>query len=662
MSYKFGTDYYPEHWDYTRLDEDITLMRELGIDLVRMGEFSWVKFEPESGKFEFEWLDKVIEDLGKAGISTIIGTPTAAPPAWLVQEYPEILPTDENGIRKGFGGRHHDCQSNKDYRHYIKRLVSTMAQHYKNNRYVIGWQIDNELGNSHEELCMCRSCRESFQEWLEKKYGHIEQLNRAWGTVFWSQSYHEFAQIPAPMKTPTQHSPSLLLDWKRFCSNLIVDFAQMQAEIIREICPNHFVTHNFMGIHPKTDYFKLAEGMDFVANDQYPTGYYYKQPLPPYELAAYLDFMRGLKQQTFWMMEQQSGATGGEIIGKMPEPGQLKLWALQSIAHGADTVIFFRWRTCVFGREQYWHGILPHHGVPGRRYRELKEMISQVSTMLEDMQGIVTKAEIAILYDYDQQWAFQIQPIHPQLSYTSQVLAYYEGFFGEGVPVDFVGCNSSWADYRVLIAPMSLIMDETKARKMAEYVQNGGTLLLTMRSGVKDKNNVCLPNKPLPGLLAELTGIIIEDYDCLLYEKECSVVWKDEPVQEVKGCKWVDVIQAKTASVLAEYGSGYYSGQPAVTCNSFGQGRTYYVGTEPEAELLHKVICRMIKEADIKTHEREVDGIELVLRKGRKKDYLFALNHGGTPARFRWQNKGGKTDTKAGTLQPYESRIIEIEK
>lgn len=496
MNFKFGTDYYPEHWDGSRLKEDIVLMKELGIDVVRMGEFSWAGFEPRSGLFEFEWLDRAIKPLGEAGIHTIIGTPTAAPPAWLIEAYPEILPVDENGTRKSFGGRHHDCQSNRDYRHYVKRLVTALAEHYKDNAYVVGWQIDNELGNSHEELCMCENCRKAFQEWLRKKYGKIERVNEVWGTAFWSQCYNAFTQIPVPKKTPTQHSPSLLLDWKRFCSELVVDFAKEQTAIIRAVCRKHFITHNFMGIHPKTDYFRLAEGLDIVSGDQYPTGYYYERPLPQHELAAYLDFMRGLRQQNFWMMEQQSGATGGGIMGKTPEPGQLKLWALQSIGHGADAVLFFRWRTCTFGTEQYWHGILPHHGAPGRRYAELKEMISQVSGIMEDVQGIVTTAEAAILYDYDQQWAFQIQPLHPQLSYVSQVLKYYKGFYREGIPVDFAGCDSGWEGYQVIAAPLSLITDDKRAQKLKKYVENGGTLLLTMRSGVKDAYNVCLPDKP----------------------------------------------------------------------------------------------------------------------------------------------------------------------
>lgn len=657
MSYKFGTDYYPEHWDSSRLGKDIALMKELGIDLVRMGEFSWSELEPCSGTFEFEWLDKVIKTLGKSGIHTIIGTPTAAPPAWLVEQYPEILPMDENGMRKGFGGRHHDCQSNKDYRRYVKRMVKALARHYKGNEYVIGWQIDNELGNSHEQLCLCSSCRRAFQEWLQIRYGEIKQLNKAWGTVFWSQGYNEFSQIPTPLKTPTQHSPSLLLDWKRFCSDLVVDFARMQIRIIREICPNHFITHNFMGIHPKTDYFKLAEAMDFVSNDQYPTGYYYDKPLPPYELAAYLDFMRGLKQRNFWMMEQQSGATGGAIIGKMPEPGQLRLWALQSIAHGADTVIFFRWRTCTFGAEQYWHGILPHHGVPGRRYRELKEMIGQISGIMEDIQAVVTRSEAAILYDYDQQWAFQIQPLHPRLSYVSQVLKYYEGFYKEGIPLDFTGCDSEWEGYRVIVAPLSLITDEKRSRKLKKYVEEGGTLLLTMRSGVKDENNVCLPEEPLPGPFRELTGIRIEDYDCLLYEEQCAVLWTEQEAEEVRGCKWMDVIQTEKADVLAEFASGYYRKSPAVTCHSFGKGRVYYVGTEPEQDLMQRIICHIRTNTGIRSFAGMDDGVELVLREGRNKNYLFALNHSGLPREFLWQDKAGKQ-----VLQPYEGKVYVMEK
>lgn len=240
MAAYFGADYYPEHWPSERWETDAKLMREMGLGLVRMGEFSWAKMEPAEGVFAFDWLDRAIGLLAGYGIRTLLGTPTA----WIIAENPEILPLDSQGQRQGFGGRHHDCQSNAAYREHIRRLVTAMAEHFKDNPHVIGWQIDNELGNSHEDLCYCDACRDGFQRWLKKKYGTITRLNQAWGTAFWSQDYDRFAQIPAPRAVPTRHNPSLLLDWARFCSDLVVDFNRFQVAIIRAIAPRQKITHN----------------------------------------------------------------------------------------------------------------------------------------------------------------------------------------------------------------------------------------------------------------------------------------------------------------------------------------------------------------------------------------------------------------------------------
>lgn len=654
--FTFGVDYYPEHWPAERWREDARLMREMGIEIVRMGEFSWHKFEPSLGTFDFAWLDEAIAILAREGIKSIIGTPTAAPPAWLIERNTEILPIDQNGIRKGFGGRHHNCQSNPDYRNHVRRIVGAMSEHFGGHPSVVGWQIDNELGNSHEELCMCDSCQKSFQLWLERKYKTIKELNNAWGTAFWSQDYDNFAQIPVPRTTPTEHSPSLLLDWKRFCSDLVVDYANEQIKIIRKNGPDQFITHNCMGIHPKTDYFELAKNLDFVSNDQYATGYYFEQQQSPEEISAYQDFVRGLKGKNYWMMELQSGATGGRIIGGMPKPGQLKLWALHSIAHGADTVVFFRWRTCPFGTEQYWHGILPHNGIPSGRYKELKDTISQMKEIMEDIRGITTESEAAILYDYDQQWAFQIQPLHPGLSYLSQVLQYYQAFFRTGIPMDFVSKKSDFSPYRLLAAPLSLIMDTGRAGRLEQYVMEGGTLLLTMRSGVKNESNVCFSEGELPGFLTRLAGIVVEDYDCLVYGEEPSVIWK-ENMQITHVRKWMDVVQLKGAQVLAEFADGYGGKRPAVTVHHYGKGMVYYVAAEPMEDLMQTIVNHISRTCSLSRIGFAQQGAELKLRKGRKRDYLFALNHTAQEKRISVDGGFGENEKTADTLQPYESKI-----
>lgn len=627
MKIRFGADYYPEHWPCERWETDARLMYDMGINVVRMAEFSWTKIEPAPGKFDFEWLDRAIALLGGCGIKTVLGTPTPTPPAWIIEQTPEILPIDSNGITRGFGGRHHNCQSNPVYHAHIKRLVTAMAEHYKDNPNVIGWQIDNELGNSHADLCHCKSCRTAFQKWLTKKYGDIGSLNTRWGTAFWSQIYDKFEQIPTPMITPTSHSPSLLLDWKRFHSDLIVEFQQFQVDILRTICKNHFITHNFMGLFDLVDYFDLAENLDFVCHDQYPMGFFDNpQPMKsPGNLAAALDLIRGLKQKNFWIMEQQAGPTGWEILSRTPRPGQLRLWVAQAVAHGAETVVFFRWRTCSFGTEEYWHGILPHSGIPGRRYDELKRTAAELAPLMDEFEGASSGAEAAILYSYEQNWAFEIQPQHPELDYIDHTLKYYTAFYNAKIPVDFISARADFSKYKLVIAPLQFLMSPEMEKKLASYVEQGGRLVLTMRTGVKDLENVCMTGRELPGGIGDLLGIEIKDYDCLR-DMDMGVELSGKGYRCVK---WCDIITPTTAKVIAKYTEDYYAGMPAITVATAGNGEAYYVGTEPDGELMAEIIRLLAERCGLSPIGNAPEGVEFARRRTDEFDFLFALNHTG---------------------------------
>lgn len=626
---RFGADYYPEHWPRSRWQTDAALMREMGLSVVRMGEFSWTKFEPAQGEFDFSWLDEAIAILRDYGIDTIIGTPTATPPAWIIEQNPEIQPLDSQGRVRGFGGRHHDCQSSPVYREHAGRIVKALAAHYANMPGVIGWQTDNELGNSHQDLCHCESCRRQFQLWLEKKYGSVDKLNQAWGTAFWSQTYNSFAQIPTPNLLPTDkgHNPSHLLDWKRFCSDLIVDFQQQQIDIIREYCPDHFITHNFMGFADKVNYFDLAKNLDVASHDQYPMGFFHQNPpwQSPAGLSAALDLIRGTRKQTFWIMEQQSGPAGWTTIGLTPRPGQLRLWTAQSIAHGADSIVYFRWRTCSYGTEEYWHGILPHSGNPGRRYSELKQTIAELAPVLPDIQGSLPRSEVAFLYSYDQKWAFDIQPHHPELEYVKQIMGYYSAFHARNIPVDFLAEGDDLDTYKLVVAPLMFLVNDELVERLENYVRQGGCLLLTMRSGVKDRNNVCLTDRELPGRLGDLLGLEILDYDCLR-EMEQTVKWHQDGLEH-KSAKWADIITLKGAEVLADYIQDYYSDTPAVTVNSYGRGKAVYVATEPDSTGMQTCADYLIGLCDLESLGDTPAGVELTRRRLADRDYIFALNH-----------------------------------
>lgn len=624
MEIHFGVDYYPEHWPRERWETDAKLMQEMGVQVVRMAEFSWFKMEPREGEFHFEWLEEAISLLDKHGIKTILGTPTAAPPAWIIEKNPEIQPIDTQGRVRHFGGRHHDCQSNPTYRAHIKRFVTHMSQRFANNPGVIGWQIDNELGNSHGDLCMCDSCKARFQQWLEKKYGDIETLNDAWGTAFWSQGYNTFSQISTPLITAVGENPSAMLDWKCFCSDLIVDFAKWQADIIRENCPNHFITHNYMCFDDKVNYYDLGELLDFVSNDIYPAGYWQEQPhQPDSDIAACHDVVRSYKKKPFWIMEQQAGISGWGTMARALDPGQMSVWAMQSVAHGADAVVFFRWRACAMGTEQYWHGILGHSGRPGRTYEEAKKLIHTFAPHMDEFEGAMPKPEVAIVHSFRQNYAFQIQPNHPDLRYVEHLKKYYKAFYDKKIPVDFVQDSDDLSQYKLVIAPLQYLMTPELEQHYIDYVEAGGHLVLDMRAGVKDANNICMIDRELPGRLGELCGIEIPEYDCLFAE-DCQVLFgkKEYPVS-----KWADIITLTDAKMIAEYTTSFYKQTPAVTENVYGQGKAWYVGTQPGADLMDELIEYFTQESDVDRLGTAQDGVELMTRESDGQIWLFVINH-----------------------------------
>ena len=665
MSINFGVDYYPEHWPEERWETDARLMQEMGVQVVRMAEFSWHKLEPVEGTYDFEWLDRVIALLAKHGIKTILGTPSAAPPAWMCNKYPEIMPVDKNGQRRYFGGRHHDCQSNPIYREKVTAIVTRMADHFGNNPDVIGWQPDNELGNSHLDVCFCDSCRKSFQKWLQRKYVNVGALNKAWGTPFWSQEYNSFEEVFAPLKTLTGENPSTMLDWKRFHSDLIVDFLTMQVNILREKCPNQFVTHNYMGFFNCVDYYKLSKPLDFVCQDQYPTGYWIDDGwASPSELAATLDVIRSYKNRSYWMMEQESGICGWEYMGRLPAPGQLPLWTLQSIGHGADTVVFFRWRSCSFGTEEYWHGILPHNGVPGRTYNEYKELIHKMNPLMDQMKGAVPKSDVGIIFSFDQNWAFEIQPNARGLDYQNHVRAWYKAFYAQHRNVDFITETSDFAHYKLIVAPLQYLMSKELADAFTRYVENGGHLVLTMRSGVHEMDNRCYTDGALPGLLRKLAGAEILDYDPLS-KHECAIGLTGAAASgspenaSYAGRFWADILTPDEGTdVLATYESEWYEGAAAVTAHREGKGVCWYVGTEPDKPLIEQLAAYFTEEAGIKSQGSAPEDVEFVSKEKDGVTWSFVLNHSEEERTYAFRNLGEQVfGSNAGTLGPYEVHI-----
>lgn len=653
----FGVDYYPEHWPEDRWETDAELMESMGVQVVRMAEFSWHKMEPEEGVFDFEWLERIIKILAAHGVKTILGTPTAAPPAWMCNKYPEVLPVNREGIKIGFGGRHHDCQSNPFYREKCRIITTKMAERFGKNENVIGWQIDNELGNSHNDICHCDSCRKAFQGWLEKKYGTVEALNDAWGTAFWSQNYNSFEEVYTPKITVAGMNPSEELDWKCFHSDLIADFAKNESDIIRKLAPDQFITHNYMGFSDLVDYYKLGEQLDFASHDQYPLGYWTeKRYFDPYELAATLDVVRSFKDKPFWIMEQQAGVTGWDTMARLPKPGQLSLWALQDVAHGADCVVFFRWRSCSFGTEEYWHGVLPHSGIPGRNYLELSEMIKAAYPVMETIKGAMPANQVGILYSYRQDYAMTIQAQVRDFHYQDTLMAYYKALYKKNVTADFVNAQGDFSKYKLLIAPLQYLMTPELEEKYMDYVREGGDLVLTMRTGVKDSFNRCMTEMALPGRLSEATGCKVYEYDPL--GKENSVAVKTD-AKGGSATYWADlVVPDDDKDTFASYDGEFYKDTACITCHTYGKGHCWYVGTLPDEELMDIFMAAALDKAKVTTSHKADAGVEITERKKGDETFVFVINHNDHKSEYEPIKGEVLYGSGKKKLAPFEVRII----
>lgn len=626
-----GVDYYPEHWPRARWETDIKLMKAAGFNTVRLAEFAWIKMEPVEGRFEFDWLDDAVTLLARHDMNVILGTPTAVMPAWVARKYPETLRQNPDGTRIVWGGRKHNCFARGTYRLLSERITRAMAEHFAGAPNVIGWQTDNEFGGGE---CHCQTCLNEFQDWLKKKYGTLEALNRAWGNHFWGLNFTTWGEITFPDnridETWAMGNPSACLDFKRFTSWLRVRFQADQVRILRRICPDDFVTHNFMGLYNELDYYNLARDLDFVTWDNYPI--WSGKPDIPYDTSLAADVMRGLKGKNFMIMEQTAGPCGWGSFGRNPRPGEIRKIAYQQIAHGSDGQIWFRWRTCTVGREQYWHGLLGHDGKPLRRYDEAAQTAKEFRNLEDHLRGTTVASDVAIVYDYDNLWSLNFQPGYAGNSLQAALLRYYNALYRAGVNVDIVNRYSNLARYKLVLAPdLSLMPDET-ARMLNQYVKNGGVLLADCRTGVKDCNNLC-HERTLPGLLSSVLGIRIEEYGALGEDTSYTVKGAEGLDGTYTAIRYVDWVTPDGAKTIANYADQWHM-KPfsAVTCHRFGKGKGWYVGTVLKEESFYdRLIVELLEDAGIRSRVHPPKGVEASVRQGQGKKLLFLMNHTEKP-------------------------------
>lgn len=634
-----GTCYYPEHWDEALWPSDLRRMKDAGISVIRIGEFAWNKFEPREGEFTYDFFDRFLALCQQEGMKVIFGTPTATPPAWLMEKYPECLNAFIDGTLMRHGSRRHYNYNAPKYRELSARVVTKIAQHIGRHPAIVGWQIDNEF-NCETDMFHSEADSAAFRVFLQEKYGSLENLNRAWGTVFWNQDYTDWSQVYVPRPTPTHaQNPHMELDWRRFIAASVHSFCAMQVEILRQhIGPEVYITTNGMFGH--IDNHSLTRDcLDVYTYDSYPNfgfpldGSYDPAGLNDRKWSRNLTEVRSISPH-FGVMEQQSGSNGWHcrMEGPSPRPGQLTLWTLQSIAHGADYISYFRWRTCTFSTEMYWHGILDYDNRDNRRLREVKA----VSTLMEKLQpvaGADSKAAFALVRDYDNQWDAEVDAWHRRFQHASEN-AVFDFSQRTHTPYDMLFLHPAatvedLARYPVLIYPHAVILNPDYAALLKAYVKQGGTLIVGCRTGQKDAKGHCVM-QPMPGALSALTGTQVDDFTfCSPAEPPVTADWNGEALDTPI---FNDVLTALPgANVLARYASSYYAGEAALVENHVGQGRVLHLGSAFSVENLKLLLCYAGCLSPWE-HVAEVpERVELAVREKDGRTFLFLLNYMAQP-------------------------------
>ena len=643
---QLGVCYYPEQWPRERWPQDAELMRQAGLSLVRIAEFAWVAMEPREGEFTWAWLDQAIEVLAAEGLQVILGTPTASPPPWLCRAHPDILPVDAQGRRRRHGSRRHYCPNSASYRQHTVRIVTAMASHYGSHPAVVGWQIDNEFGCHGTARCYCDACAEAFRDWLKAEYKTIDDLNEAWGTIFWSQTYGDWSEIDPPNLTIAEPSPSHVLDYYRFSSDTYVTYQQLQLSTLKQlIAPRQVVTTNFMSQFTDLDYHDLARPLDLVTMSSYPTGHAESSPSlyaphgprpvyaydvgDPYITGFGHTLMRGFKpNRPFWVMEQQCGNVNWGTYNTGVRPGTVRLWTWHALASGAEAVLYFRWRAGLYAQEQFHSGLLHHDASPAVGYTDL-EALKADRPLMSDIASAPHEAQIALLLDYDSLWAVQLQPHNRDFDYMRHLFVCYRALQHLGLPADVLSVNADLSPYKLVIVASASLATGQLATSLKAFADSGGTVLLGVRSGVKTTSNRFIDH-PLPGVLRDLVGLTVSDWHSLppgvSYDLSCDIPGLDGPATV-----WAEALRPAASDarsgdpglhVLTRYTSGPFSSGAALTEHRVGAGRALYLGWYPSSPQAEALLAHLATQAGVRPLAAVPDGM-IASRRG---PHLILLN------------------------------------
>lgn len=651
----FGGDYCPEQWSEDVWQKDIEAFKEYHVNAVTLNVHSWCVYQPVEGAYDFSVMDKIVRLLTENGIQIVMATGTAALPNWMLKKYPKIMSTHIDGVRNKPGKRVNYCPNSTDYLREIRKMCEALAEHYRNQENIILWHLSNEL----EDKCYCDACAGAYREWLKKRYGTLKALNERWNTMFWGHLYSDWEEINPPTYANMVYQnvdgtgidlsafPTETIEYLRFMSESYARCFEVEKAAILTYIPDALVTNNFQ--YRNFNYDTLAKPLDVVSYDTYPD-----QDDPDCLAAFQYDLSRGINgQKPFLIMEMSPNHASWAKCVPTKRPGQVTSIAMEAIARGAESSMFFQIRRSCAGYEKYHGAMISHSGRTDTRVgRELTDLGISLEKLGTEILGSNVRAKVAVIFDWDCRWGLEIPSgLQKTMKYQREVLYYYQWFFEHNIMTDVVRARDDLSGYGLVVAPMLYMLEKDEAENIRSYVEQGGIFLTTYLSGIADKTDrVWLGG--YPALLRDVVGLWVEETDALKENQENHIRMEEPSLEGIFRCGFLcDVMHLETARALGNYGEDYYAGLPCIAENDFGKGKALYLGTKPEMELLGRLLERCCREAGIAPELEAPEGVQCVARFKEGRKYLFVLNRGKESAQVELAGcyedilNGGRAET-----------------
>lgn len=668
-----GGDYNPDQWlDYPdTLKDDLRLMKLANVNTMTVGIFAWSALEPTEGNYNFEWLDKIIDDVYNQGGRVILATPSGARPAWLSEKYPEVLRTNDRREKMLHGGRHNHCFSSPIYREKTQKMNYKLAERYGNHPALIMWHVSNEYSGD----CHCELCQENFRDWLKNKYKTIENVNKAWWGPFWSHTYTDWSQIESPSSIGENAVHGLNLDWKRFVTDQTIDFYENEAKPLRELTPNVPITTNFMAdtddLIPfqSLNYDKFSKHVDILSWDCYPA--WHNDWETTKDLATKVGFIndlyRSLKQQPFLIMECTPSGVNWHNVNKAKRPGMHTLASMQLLAHGSDSVLYFQWRKSRGSSEKFHGAVIDHDNSEENRVFKEVSQVGEILDKIKEIKGSMKQSKVAIIYDWENDWALKDAQGFGKESrrYPQTLQSHYKYFWDKNISVDVVTPQQDLSKYSLVVAPMMYMMTEETMDRFRDYVKNGGVLVGSYLSGLVNETDLTYLGG-WPKTLQETYGIDAKEIDTLYPKDKNSIKFGNESFEVVDYCT---IIEAKEAEVLAKYEEDFYKNTPAITKNNLEKGKAYFIGARTNQEFLSKFYDEIVKDLHINEVEDFISecGISIQIRENKDAKYYFVMNF--TEEEKNIGIKGsylnlisGKMMERLNLMKPYDVYVLKKNK